>query len=698
MMGLSSTPQRIHLASIGNSSRLPELIAITIILLLVAPTGSAQTLKAEEAYNERFCSGWSIFRDCRTVTTRRITRNFTRQYMNSEVAGGLWGGAAHCLTVNYPSQRCAESVAIFSDPSWNRIVWGQPNRFLRAYGLPGDSIGQFQQPAGVAITRHDGEWHVAFVADPVSKRVVALALGYTCRCVKWLGTIDASITGTPLSGPFDVAWDHATTWTMNDDRIFILDTGNDRVVVYRVGPNPAAGTMGQSYVGSFGTSGNGLAQLRRPQGITVRSYRCGTQLCADVYIADTGNRRVVHWYYDTPDPSTPSPNPVARAQSSAEPGADFVGIALDHYGDVFVSDRTQNRIVKLLGHPNSVDLQELKRYGSGSSSWQNGNFRWPTSLKVTRAFSPYGASDIVDEGLPFVNTVELWADTTGIQTHRLGVDVENLSAEVPSGTTDIFGRFLFTATGRYIWTFRSPSGVPIASSNGPTTSRSGWQYPYANASGYGSGTYTLTVDYQSGYMYDDGQWKTKTAYVTISDPNGDPCAANPWAPECNPCPPPQIQCNLIAAAPKSYELAQDLTAAGLSGYDTRPSGLRRVDPNRMPSLQGTALPSATRSAQGVRINGVTGVLFGVPRPNGAPTTATVGLSGAMNGRARIQIRIYDTGGRLVRSAVNEDLSPGYYEYRWDALDERGQHVAPGVYLLVMEAPGFVKQSKLIITR
>jgi hypothetical protein len=712
MRDLNSTPHEIGQTVMRIRRQLGLAGAIAMVSVFAPRAAPAQTLKAEEAYHERFCSGWFIFRDCRTVATRRMTRNFTREHLGNEVAGGFWAGAAHCLTVSYPNERCAQSLAIFTDPIWNRVVWGQPNGFLRAYGLPGDGVEQFRQPAGVAMTRDDGEWHVAFVADAIAGRIVALALGYSCRCVKWLGVIDNAYMGTPLQGPFDVAWDHATTWTLEDDRLFILDSGNDRVVVYSVRLYPALGQMGHAYIGSFGTSGDGPAQLRNPQGITVRSWRCGTQLCADVYIADTGNRRVVHWYYDTPDPSTPAPNPTAWSWSTSDPAADYVGITLDHYGDVFVGDRKQNRLVKLRGRAVGVDLDELKRYGSSSSSWYNGNFKWPTSIKVTRAFNTYNAADIVEEGLPFVNTVEQWSDTTGVQTHRLGVDVDNLTAEAPSGETNIYGRFLFTATGLYSWTIRSPSGVTLSSSGGNVSSRSGWVYPSANASGYGYGTYTLTVQYQSGYMYDDGQWKTKTAYATIPDPNPDPCAEDPTAPGCDPCSvdptapgcggcddPTEIYCEVEPnAAPMSYELSQDPEAESTSGFEMRRTGLRRVEPRRMLSLSVAGSRSVAPNALDVRLNGITAVRFGVPRASSIPTQANAARARPRTERARVHIRIFDTGGRLVRTALNEDLSPGYYQYQWDMNSDRGHRVAPGVYIVVMTAPGFSKTSKLIVTR
>ena len=202
-----------------------------------------------------------------------------------------------------------------------------------------------------------------------------------------------------------------------------------------------------------------------------------------------------------------------------------------------------------------------------------------------------------------------------------------------------------------------------------------------------------------GYLYDDGQWKTKT--VSIAAGNGNPCDTNPWLPECNPCPPPQISCSLqpLFEVPTVYSLAQDRPipkdAPSLDAYRT---GLRRVESIGPLRLSGIGSPDTRSTAEDARVNGITGVRFGVPRPSAPSASAKQERRTRAQERVRIQVLIYDTGGRLVRTAVSEDLDPGFYQYQWDVRSDRGERVAPGVYVLVMNAPGFAKSSKLIVTR
>ena len=46
---------------------------------------------------------------------------------------------------------------------------------------------------------------------------------------------------------------------------------------------------------------------------------------------------------------------------------------------------------------------------------------------------------------------------------------------------------------------------------------------------------------------------------------------------------------------------------------------------------------------------------------------------------RVEIRIYDVGGRLIRSLANRYFPAGEHELVWDGLDDGGRRMARGVY-------------------
>jgi len=77
---------------------------------------------------------------------------------------------------------------------------------------------------------------------------------------------------------------------------------------------------------------------------------------------------------------------------------------------------------------------------------------------------------------------------------------------------------------------------------------------------------------------------------------------------------------------------------------------------------------------------VTTIRFGLPRP------------------ARADLRLYDLGGRLMRTLVHERLLEGRHTVHWDGRDESGQPVSAGVYFLRLEAGEFNATRKMIRIR
>ncbi len=53
----------------------------------------------------------------------------------------------------------------------------------------------------------------------------------------------------------------------------------------------------------------------------------------------------------------------------------------------------------------------------------------------------------------------------------------------------------------------------------------------------------------------------------------------------------------------------------------------------------------------------------------------------------VSLRVYDLSGRLMRTLVDENKSPGQYEVRWDGRAERGGEVASGMYYFLLDTPG-----------
>jgi hypothetical protein len=65
---------------------------------------------------------------------------------------------------------------------------------------------------------------------------------------------------------------------------------------------------------------------------------------------------------------------------------------------------------------------------------------------------------------------------------------------------------------------------------------------------------------------------------------------------------------------------------------------------------------------------------------------------------RLVLRVYDVSGRLVRTLIDEELSPGSYSAVWRGTDEQGNMVSSGIYFLRLEAGDQALAKKVILSR
>jgi hypothetical protein len=84
-------------------------------------------------------------------------------------------------------------------------------------------------------------------------------------------------------------------------------------------------------------------------------------------------------------------------------------------------------------------------------------------------------------------------------------------------------------------------------------------------------------------------------------------------------------------------------------------------------------------------------------PNPFNPSTVIGYDVPAGGGA-VAIRIYDVGGRLVRTLVNGVETPGRKTVEWHGRDDRGNTVATGVYFYQMTAPGFERTRKMVLVK
>jgi len=172
----------------------------------------------------------------------------------------------------------ARYVQIVSDPGWSRLLYGEVGKSLRAFDGSGSSVGKLAEPHGLAI---DAAGRV-YVADTANDRVVVLETegqGPDIRLVPRY-----AIEG--LRRPYDVAVsDRGTPNDAADDRLYVADTGRNRVVAFALEASRAR------EVGAIGELGSGTGRFAGPMALAVgRREGANTD---EVFVADAHTRRIV---------------------------------------------------------------------------------------------------------------------------------------------------------------------------------------------------------------------------------------------------------------------------------------------------------------------------------------------------------------------------------------------------------------------
>ena len=64
----------------------------------------------------------------------------------------------------------------------------------------------------------------------------------------------------------------------------------------------------------------------------------------------------------------------------------------------------------------------------------------------------------------------------------------------------------------------------------------------------------------------------------------------------------------------------------------------------------------------------------------------------------VNITIYDMMGRIVKTLVNSSQTAGYKSIRWNATNDRNEHVSAGLYLYTIQAGEFRQTKKMVLLK
>jgi hypothetical protein len=84
------------------------------------------------------------------------------------------------------------------------------------------------------------------------------------------------------------------------------------------------------------------------------------------------------------------------------------------------------------------------------------------------------------------------------------------------------------------------------------------------------------------------------------------------------------------------------------------------------------------------------------RPN--PTAGATEISFVLAADARTRVVIYGVRGERVRTLLDGEHPAGAHSLRWDGRDASGRFVAPGIYVVRFEAPGWSATRRIAVVR
>jgi|GEM_PF-2981985 len=663
-----------------------------------------------------------------TKVTQAVTRNkLNRQLFQNPYAGVLFSSVA--LLENAPFVT-ARYVQLVTDPGWNRIVYGDYDGWIKAYGQKGAGPEGLNGPHGID---RDANGFV-YVADTGNNRIVVLRLEGNGAGTQL--SYEFSFGSGQLNLPYDVAWDDSgTPFDASDDIIWVADTGNDRLLGYVITGETAAVRF------SYGASGKAAGSFFQPKAIAVARFDGLSD--GQIYVADTGNRRLVKL-------AVTENNLSWMTTYAGGEESQFSSLDVDHWGNVYSTDRSYQRVMKLSANLEPISLLQA----------DDGELVDPVNFSVVFG-RVYTESDDSERwaGYDQAFCMEKWAETSGAARFHLGLSVQNFNVDLSQNLAHLRCTAKVTDHAKLNMIVLDSEGnavrqVPVGwvlpgeeSITWDRTTDSGsqieggyYQLQLSAKSSYGSSAVLKETDkfYLPLYFHEDsGSNQAADPHlvqgVRSSDWGSSPTQSVVKHPSeviyrftgLNPDLQYEVQGEFYHEAdylkqrmviddtqviaefevphgPKTVEwtvLPRETYSDGeitvgiqkLAGDgDAVISQLwlreANYDPGNPPVLQGEGeqVPEAFSLSQNY------------PNPFNPSTTIRFAVPG--NVADRTQLTVFNMLGQKVKVLINEQLSPGNHSIVWDGRDRFNNLTASGVYFYELRAGDFVQVRKMALMK
>jgi FlgD Ig-like domain/NHL repeat len=645
----------------------------------------------------------------RQITVERLNRNlFSLPYGSALFARVQQFDTAPFFQAGY--------VQMVTDPAWNRIVYGDYQKWIKAYdgsetGLP------LNRPHGIVVDPQG----VVYVADTGNRRVLVLKLSGPAdnMSLSYLG----AIVDDALSQPTELAWDdRGTIFDSSDDLIWVIDRGANTLLAYR------------------GTSER-VAAYQANEFVELSALAIGRfdgRSDGNIYIADTGTRKIHRLYFDG---SSIRSVGVYQGEAEMVPAA----LATDHWGQVYLSDEAYRQIRKF-----SPALEPLATLRSDDPNFQPVRFQPLFGSVITNSNQPAWS------GYDQAFLLEKWTDQSGGRRYELGIDLQMNELQLTADLSEIIGEGKLTDPGHLKLEL-----VPVQSNTTASVLIDAWQnagsvqlrwdrhLPDGKMAtpGYYKLRHSLQSTYdkpavtgESGafylplYYYEDcGSAASQDAHlvrgtrttvqnetvaadaeevvyrfdglnpaiayeVRASYLSGNNDVEQAFYAEQNllhaPMTVSQIEMKtawlpIPAAAVADRQLELRFVKTGGNG-NASVAGLwlreANYNPNNPPALETATEPLPVEFA--LKQN----------YPNPFNPSTMIEFSIPESHRGAVSLRIYNMLGEVVRELVGGDLAPGNYIKVWDGLDNSGQRLASGLYIYQLRAGSFFASRKLLLMK
>jgi len=649
-----------------------------------------------------------------------LSRRLTTERLNRKLFSMPTGSALFAKLQQFDTAPFfqASYVQLVTDPAWNRIVYGDYQKWIKAYDAA-ETGRTLNRPQGIAVDPQG----IVYVADMGNSRVLALKLNGPAKDLKL--SYLATIGGNTLAQPTEVAWDdRGTIFDARDDLLWVVDRSANTLLAFNTA-RPAdeaivAFTM-QNFVD--------LA--------AIAVGRFDGRSDGNIYVADAATRQIHRLYFDGEKITAFS---IYQGEAEMLPAA----LATDHWGNVYLANESYRKIQKF-----SPALAPLAELYSADADFQPLRFQ-PLFGSVTTSSNQNSWS-----GYDQAFLLEKWTDNSGTRRYELGIDFHLTDFRLTADLASLALAGNITDPGRLkIELVPAKNNLPaLAITEAWHNSGSvqlNWDRRLPNGEMVAPGYYKLRQGLRSTYEKPDIVNESAAFYLPLYyhddcgvvgrdhhllrgsrlTAHGETVATDAEEvvyrfKNLNPALAYEMKASYFSSdgpVEQALYAGQNLLHAAMTidratrqtewlaipaaSIANRMLDLRFVktggngsasvaevwlreanyNPNHPPALE-TAAEEIPRE-------------FALQQnyPNPFNPSTTIVFSIPENYRGDVSLRVYNMLGEVVRELVAGELAPGNYRQVWDGLDQSGRRLASGLYMYQLRAGNFSATRKLVLMK